>query len=168
MVGGARSGKSRLAESLALAAGGVPAYIATAEAWDDEMAARIARHREDRGAGWTTVEAPRDLAGALAGLPGPVLIDCATLWLTNVMLAEAPVGDEVAVLLAALAAHPGPVVVVSNEVGWGIVPENALARAFRDEQGRLNQQIAAAADLVVGVMAGLPMVLKGRLPGGVA
>lgn len=168
VVGGARSGKSSLAERLVRASGLPRTYIATAEAWDDEMADRIARHRDDRGADWRTVEAPRDLAGALAGAGGAVLIDCATLWLTNVMLAGADVGVEVAGLLAALAAHPGPVVVVSNEVGWGIVPENALARAFRDEQGRLNQQIAAAADLVVGVMAGLPMVLKGRLPEGLA
>ncbi len=164
VVGGARSGKSSLAERLVRASGLPRTYIATAEAWDDEMADRIARHRDDRGADWRTVEAPRDLAGALAGAGGAVLIDCATLWLTNVMLAGADVGAEAAGLLAALAAHPGPVVVVSNEVGWGIVPENALARAFRDEQGRLNQQIAAAADLVLGVMAGLPMVLKGRLP----
>jgi adenosylcobinamide kinase/adenosylcobinamide-phosphate guanylyltransferase len=168
VVGGARSGKSALAERLVRASGLPLSYIATAEAWDDEMAARIARHREDRGAGWTTVEAPRDLAGALNGAAGAVLVDCATLWLTNVMLAGADTGAEVAGLLAALAVHPGPVVVVSNEVGWGIVPENALARAFRDEQGRLNQQVAAAADLVLGVMAGLPMVLKGRLPGGLA
>lgn len=168
VVGGARSGKSSLAERLVRASGLPRTYIATAEAWDDEMADRIARHRDDRGAGWRTVEAPRDLAGALAGAGGAVLIDCATLWLTNVMLAGADVGDEATALLAALAAHPGPVVVVSNEVGWGIVPDNALARAFRDEQGRLNQQIAAAADLVLGVMAGLPMVLKGRLPEGLA
>lgn len=167
VVGGARSGKSALAERMVRAAGGSPVYIATAEAWDEEMAERIARHREDRGDGWTTIEAPRDLAGALAGVRGPVLIDCATLWLTNVMLAGADVAAEGTALLAALAAHPGPVVVVSNEVGWGIVPENALARAFRDEQGRLNQRLAAASDLVAGVMAGLPMVLKGQMPGGV-
>ncbi|MBL4926620.1 bifunctional adenosylcobinamide kinase/adenosylcobinamide-phosphate guanylyltransferase [Fuscibacter oryzae] len=166
VVGGARSGKSRLAEGLVRAAGLPLTYIATAQAWDDEMAARIAQHRDDRGGGWQTVEAPRDLCGALAGAQGAVLVDCATLWLTNVMLAEGDLGTEVAAVLAALQAHPGPVVVVSNEVGWGIVPENALARRFRDEQGRLNQQIAALADLVVGVMAGLPMVLKGALPEG--
>ena len=168
VVGGARSGKSRLAERLVRAAGLPLTYIATAEAWDAEMAARIAQHRDDRGAGWHTLEAPRDLCGALAGAKGAVLVDSATLWLTNVMLAEGDVAAEVAALLAALRAHPGPVVVVSNEVGWGIVPENALARRFRDEQGRLNQQIAAVADLVVGVMAGLPMVLKGTLPEGAA
>jgi adenosylcobinamide kinase/adenosylcobinamide-phosphate guanylyltransferase len=166
VVGGARSGKSRLAEGLVRAAGLPLTYIATAQAWDDEMAARIAQHREDRGGDWQTVEAPRDLCGALAVARGAVLVDCATLWLTNVMLGDGDLGTEVAAVLAALQAHPGPVVVVSNEVGWGIVPENALARRFRDEQGRLNQQIAAVADLVVGVMAGLPMVLKGTLPEG--
>lgn len=168
VIGGARSGKSRLAEALVRAAGLPLTYIATAEAWDAEMADRIARHRDDRGPGWVTLEAPRDLAGALAGARGAVLVDCATLWLTNVMLAGGDLAGETGALLAALAAHPGPVVVVSNEVGWGIVPDNALARAFRDAQGRLNQQLAAAADLAVGVMAGLPMVLKGRLPEGVA
>jgi adenosylcobinamide kinase/adenosylcobinamide-phosphate guanylyltransferase len=167
VVGGARSGKSRLAERLVRSAGQPLAYIATAQAWDAEMADRIAQHRVDRGEGWLTVEAPRDLCGALAAARGAVLVDCATLWLTNVMLADADVAAEAAGLVQALQDHPGPVVVVSNEVGWGIVPENALARRFRDEQGRLNQQIAAVADLVVGVMAGLPMVLKGDLPRGV-
>lgn len=166
IVGGARSGKSRLAEKLAHAAGLPRHYIATAEIWDEEMRARIAQHIADRGGDWVTHEAPRDVAGALGRADGVVLIDCATLWLTNVMLGDGDLGTEVAAVLAALQAHPGPVVVVSNEVGWGIVPENALARRFRDEQGRLNQQIAAVADLVVGVMAGLPMVLKGKLPEG--
>lgn len=167
VTGGARSGKSRLAERLVRASGLPLTYIATAEAWDDEMRARIAAHRQDRGAGWTTIEAPRDVAGALAGAGGAVLIDCATLWLTNTLLAGAELEAEIAALLAALTQAAGPVVVVSNEVGWGIVPENALARAFRDEQGRLNQRLAAEADLVVGVMAGLPLVLKGKLPGGI-
>ncbi len=167
VTGGARSGKSRLAERLVRASGLPLTYIATAEAWDDEMRARIAAHRQDRGAGWTTIEAPRDVAGALAGAGGAVLIDCATLWLTNTMLAGAELEAEIAALLAALTQAAGPVVAVSNEVGWGIVPENALARAFRDEQGRLNQRLAAEADLVVGVMAGLPLVLKGKLPVGI-
>ena len=164
VTGGARSGKSRLAERLVRVAGLPLTYIATAEAWDDEMRARIAAHRPDRGGDWTTIEAPRDLTGALDGAGGAVLIDCATLWLSNTMLAEADLQAEVAALLAALTRHTGPVVVVSNEVGWGIVPDNALARAFRDEQGRLNQRLAAESDLVVGVMAGLPLVLKGKLP----
>jgi adenosylcobinamide kinase/adenosylcobinamide-phosphate guanylyltransferase len=168
VVGGARSGKSRLAEGLVRHSGRARHYIATAQAWDDEMRARIAAHQDDRGADWITHEAPRDVSGVLAGVPADhvVLLDCATLWLTNVMLAEADVAQECAGLLAAFAACKAPVVVVSNEVGCGIVPDNALARAFRDHQGRLNQQIAAAAGLVVGVMAGLPMVLKGQLPDG--
>lgn len=168
VVGGARSGKSRLAERLVVGTGRPRHYIATAEAWDDEMRARIAAHRADRGAGWVTHEAPRDVAGVLAKVPAGdvVLLDCATLWLTNVLLAEADVAAESAVLLNALATCAAPVVVVSNEVGWGIVPENALARAFRDHQGRLNQQMAVQAGLVLGVMAGMPMLLKGRLPAG--
>ncbi len=164
IVGGARSGKSRLAERLAAASGLPRSYIATAEVWDDEMRARIDRHISDRGDDWTTFETPRDVAGALARADGVVLIDCATLWLTNVMLGGGDVQAETATLIAAIAAHPGPVIVVSNEVGWGIVPDNALAREFRDEQGRLNQRLAEVADLVCGVMAGLPMVLKGQLP----
>ena len=162
VLGGARSGKSGLAERLVTASGRPRHYIATAEAWDDEMRARIAAHRHDRGPDWVTHEAPRDLGPVLAGMPGDavVLLDCATLWLTNVLLAEADVAAESAALLTALARCAAPVVVVSNEVGWGIVPENRLARAFRDHQGRLNQQIAAEAGLVIGVMAGLPMVLK--------
>lgn len=166
VIGGARSGKSGLAERLVTGTGLTRRYIATAEAWDDEMRDRIARHRADRGQGWITVEAPLDLTAALAQAQAGevVLLDCATLWLTNHLLADHDLVQEGTGLLAALAACAAPVVVVSNEVGWGIVPENALARAFRDAQGRLNQQIAAQAGLVVGVMAGLPMVLKGRLP----
>ncbi len=166
VIGGARSGKSRLAERLVVGCGLPRRYIATAEAWDDEMRARIAAHRLDRGADWVTVEAPRDVVGVLRQVPAGevVLLDCATLWLTNVLLAEADVAAECAALLAALATCAAPVVVVSNEVGWGIVPENALARAFRDHQGLLNQRIAAQSGLVLGVMAGLPIVLKGALP----
>ncbi|MFT4150694.1 MAG: bifunctional adenosylcobinamide kinase/adenosylcobinamide-phosphate guanylyltransferase [Paracoccaceae bacterium] len=166
VIGGARSGKSRLAEGLVVTTGRPRRYIATAEAWDDEMRARIDRHRADRGAGWITVEAPHDLPAALASAqPGEaILLDCATLWLTNLMLADRDMSKETHRLLAALSACPAPVVVVSNEVGWGIVPENALARTFRDEQGWLNQRLAAEAGLVVTVMAGLPMVLKGVLP----
>ncbi len=168
MVGGARSGKSRLAERLVVGPGSPRHYIATAQAWDDEMRAKIAAHQADRGADWVTHEAPREVGAVLAAVPGEavVLLDCATLWLTNVLLADADVEAECAGLLAALAASAAPVVVVSNEVGWGIVPDNALARAFRNHQGRLNQQIAAEAGLVLGVMAGLPMVLKGSLPVG--
>lgn len=166
VVGGARSGKSGLAERLVRSSSRPRHYIATAQAWDDEMRIRIAQHQTDRGDDWTTHEAPRDLAPVLASIPADavVLIDCATLWLTNHLLAEAELETEIVNLLASLADCPAPVVVVSNEVGWGIVPENALARAFRDHQGRLNQRLAAQAGLVVGVMAGLPMVLKGSLP----
>ena len=164
ILGGARSGKSRLAEKLCYISGLPRSYIATAEAWDDEMRARIAQHIADRGADWTTIEAPHDLVGALARAKGVVLIDCATLWLTNVMLAEGDIDAETAQLIAALQAYPDPVIIVSNEVGWGIVPDNRLARDFRDAQGRLNQRLAEVADTVVGVMAGLPLVLKGQLP----
>ena len=164
IVGGARSGKSRLAERLAIASGLPRHYIATAEVWDEEMRARIDRHITDRGQGWVTHEAPRDVVGALARAKGVVLIDCATLWLTNVMLGGGDIQAETTALSTAIAAHPGPVIMVSNEVGWGIVPDNALARDFRDEQGRLNQRMAEAADLVAGVMAGLPLVLKGQMP----
>lgn len=166
VLGGARSGKSGLAERLIMGTDRPRRYIATAEAWDDEMRDRIARHRADRGAEWITVEAPLDLAAALAAADRAeaVLIDCATLWLTNHLLADHDLDAEGTALLAALVTCPAPVVVVSNEVGWGIVPENALARQFRDAQGRLNQRMAQQADLVIGVMAGLPMLLKGDRP----
>ncbi len=166
VIGGARSGKSAFAERLLVQSGRPRRYIATAEAWDDEMRDRIARHRLDRGGNWTTVEAPHDLPAALAEAhpQEAVLIDCATLWLTNHLLADHDLAAKAAGLLAALATCPAPVVVVSNETGWGIVPENALARRFRDEQGRLNQRLAAKAALVVTVIAGLPLVLKGQLP----
>jgi adenosylcobinamide kinase/adenosylcobinamide-phosphate guanylyltransferase len=157
-----------MAERLARASGMARTYVATAEAWDDEMAARIAQHRADRGDGWHTVEAPHDLAPVLAGATGVVLVDCLTLWLTNRMLAGADVAAEGAALVAAMAASPACVIAVTNEVGQGIVPDNALARRFRDAQGRLNQAVAAQAGLVVGMMAGLPFVLKGRLPEGLA
>lgn len=170
MIGGARSGKSRLAERLAQAANRPRRYIATAQAWDDEMRDRIAQHRVQRGADWITVEAPLDLASALqaANSDEIVLVDCATLWLSNHLLAEADLATAEAALIAAITACAAPVIVVSNEVGWSIVPDNALARRFRDAQGRLNQQMAAKADLVIAVMAGIPMVLKGQMPNGAA
>ncbi len=166
VVGGARSGKSAFAEGLLVASGRPRRYIATAEAWDDEMRERIAFHQHDRGDGWTTVEAPLDLTAALATARADetVLIDCATLWLTNLLLAERDIPAATEGLIASLSVCTAPVVVVSNEVGWGIVPDNALARRFRDEQGRLNQRLAREAGLVVTVIAGLPMVLKGVLP----
>lgn len=157
-----------MAEALVTLSGRPRTYIATAQAFDDEMVTRIAQHQDDRGTDWTTIEAPMRLGPALAAIPaeGVALLDCATLWLSNHLLAESDLAQETAGLLAALAACPAPVVVVSNEVGAGIVPENRLARRFRDEQGRLNQRLAAQAGLVVGVMAGLPFALKGALPAG--
>lgn len=168
VIGGARSGKSGVAERLVTATGRARSYIATAQAFDDEMRSRIDRHRSDRGPAWHTIEAPQDVAGALAKVDptGVVLLDCATLWLSNVMLAGEDVDRASLALVETLAGSPAPVVVVSNEVGWSIVPENALARQFRDAQGRLNQRLAARADLVVAVMAGLPLTLKGSLPAG--
>ncbi len=165
ILGGAASGKSAFAEGLVTALGRPRAYLATAHAWDDEMRAKIARHRETRGPAWRTVEAPVDLAEALRGARAEevVLVDCATLWLSNRLLAGADLAQAGAELLAALAACPAPVAVVSNEVGLGIVPETPLGRRFREAQGTLNQRLAAQADLVVLVAAGLPLVLKGSL-----
>ena len=166
ILGGAASGKSAFAEGLVTGWGGSRVYVATAQAWDAEMEAKIARHRSARGPGWRTVEAPHDVASVLRqASPGEaVLIDCATLWLSNLILAEADLAEEEARLLAALGACAAPVAVVSNEVGLGLVPDTALGRRFREAQGGLNQRLAARADLVVLVAAGLPLALKGSLP----
>lgn len=166
VLGGAASGKSAFAEHLVLQGDYRAVYIATARVFDDEMAEKVARHRTMRGDKWLTIEEPLALAEVLAARePGEaVLIDCATLWLTNVILAERDLAEEMAALLAALRDCPAPVVIVSNEVGQGIVPDNALSRRFRNAQGTLNQAIAAEAELVVAVMAGLPLALKGTLP----
>jgi adenosylcobinamide kinase/adenosylcobinamide-phosphate guanylyltransferase len=162
VLGGARSGKSRYAESLIKGFSPPWAYVATAEAGDDEMAARIKAHRARRGAEWRTVEAPRDLAAALAACRRmPVLVDCLTLWLSNLMLAEADIDTEVERLETVLAAAAAPVVMVANEVGSGIVPDHPLGRRFRDLQGTLNQRLAAGADRVVLMVAGLPLAVKG-------
>ena len=193
ILGGARSGKSRYAERLIedrlvenrlvedrLAGkrlvddglvddgrGGIyraATYIATADVLDDEMAARVARHRARRGPSWHTVETPTDIADAL-GLytdpEKPILLDCLTLWLTNLMLADRDCRRETETLLGALGAVKGPVLLIANEVGFGIVPDNALARRFRDAAGVLNQAVAAVATQVVLIAAGLPLVLKG-------
>lgn len=136
--------------------------IATAQALDEEMTARIARHREERGAEWATVEEPLDLAKAVRELRlGDVaVIDCLTLWLSNLMLGELDIGRATQELCAALQASPAELFVISNEVGQGIVPDNAMARRFRDEAGWMHQAVAAVADRAVLVVAGLPMVLK--------
>ncbi len=162
VLGGARSGKSRHAESLITALPPPWIYIATAQAGDDEMAARIKIHRERRAAHWRTVEAPRELAPAFAACgDAPVLVDCLTLWLSNLMLADADVEAETAQLEKALVAANGPVVLVANEVGSGIVPSYPLGRRFRDAQGVLNQRIAARAERVILMVAGLPLAVKG-------
>ena len=161
ILGGARSGKSRHAEAVAAKHRGGKTYIATAEAFDDEMRARIDQHREQRDKGWTTCEAPLDLVAAFtAAATGFVLIDCITVWIGNLMHHRRDVKREVALLCGALTSTKARVVIVSNEVGLGIVPDNALARTFRDEQGLANQRIAEIADEVILVAAGLPMVLK--------
>jgi adenosylcobinamide kinase/adenosylcobinamide-phosphate guanylyltransferase len=181
ILGGARSGKSSYAEKLATgslhgAAARPAVYIATAEAGDVEMATRIMAHRARRGAAWTTIEEPLKLADALAraaaqpGLaaPGPaslgpaILVDCLTLWLANLMRAQADVDEATDDLVHALADCAAPVLLVSNEVGWGIVPETPLGRAFRDAQGRLNMRMAERADRVILMAAGLPLVMKDR------
>ncbi|MCJ2048927.1 bifunctional adenosylcobinamide kinase/adenosylcobinamide-phosphate guanylyltransferase [Methylobacterium sp. J-070] len=160
VLGGARSGKSAYAEALIEAGPGPWLYLATAQAFDAEMVDRIAQHRARRPAGWRTRDVPVALPEAVAEAQGPVLVDCLTLWLTNLILAEADLDAAVARLLAACAAAPGPLVLVGNEVGLGIVPDNALARRFRDEAGRLHQRLAARADRVVLTVAGLPLIVK--------
>lgn len=158
ILGGARSGKTARALSLAHPP---RAYVATAEPGDAEMAARIRRHRAERGPDWGLIEAPLDLAEAIAAAPeATLLVDCLTLWLSNLMAAGREPEAETARLLAAIAARPGAVILVSNEIGLGLVPMDALSRRFRDAQGRLNQAAAAAADRVEFVAAGLPLRLK--------
>lgn len=164
VLGGARSGKTAFALERAEASGLEPVMVATAEAWDDEMRARIATHRAERGERWSTIEETRDLVGVLDRAAAPhriLVVDCLTLWLSNQTFAEADVAAETERLVAALGRLSGPVILVSNEVGLGIVPENALARRFRDDQGRLNRRVAAAVERVTFVAAGLPLVLKG-------
>ncbi len=166
VLGGARSGKSGLAQRLAEKFGAPLLYLATGAAGDEEMAARIARHRAERGPAWETWEVPVALAEALTAAQGrfrAILVDCLTLWLTNLLLQDPEERDleaALAELLAAVAQSAAPLLLVSNEVGLGIVPDNPLARRFRDVAGRLNQRLAARADLVVFVAAGLPLILK--------
>ena len=163
VFGGARSGKSRFAENLIMKSGLKPVYIATGRALDEEMSERIAAHRERRGSAWETVEEPLALADALnqSNFEGrAILVDCLTLWVTNLMIAEADVARECAHLVEMLGTMSVPVVLVSSEVGLGIVPENQMAREFRDLAGEVNQRIAKAADEVYFIAAGLPLTLK--------
>ncbi|MCM2359561.1 MAG: bifunctional adenosylcobinamide kinase/adenosylcobinamide-phosphate guanylyltransferase [Geobacteraceae bacterium] len=167
ITGGARSGKSRLAEELALGYGAPLGYIATGRAGDAEMTERIARHRARRGPAWRTIEEPTDLATAIRGNEGSckaLLVDCVTLWLTNLLLQQgdaAPVLREVEALAHLFPTLGTPLILVSNEVGMGIVPDNGLARAFRDLAGEANELLAAAADEVYVMFSGLPLKLKG-------
>lgn len=165
VLGGAASGKSQFAEDICLRSGRSKIYVATTQVFDDEMADKVAKHLAQRGDNWTTIEAPIDVAQALssAALTDVVLLDCATLWLTNVILGEYDLETETRRLMTAITSCAAPIIVVSNEVGQGIVPDNALSRKFRNAQGQLNQTIAAQADIVVAVMAGLPLPLKGTM-----
>ena len=161
VLGGARSGKSAYAEALF---GDTPAlYLATGQALDGEMAERIDHHRRRRGDGWSTLEEPLDLAESLENVlrpDRPVLVDCLTMWLSNLMHAGRDLDRSLDRLCTVLAAPAGPVVLVSNEVGMGLVPDTALGRQFRDAQGRTNQKVAQIARRVVFVAAGLPLILK--------
>lgn len=164
VLGGARSGKSAFAQKAAenAADGGRPILIATGQAFDDEMAERIARHKADRGESWVTVEAPLALAEAVFALPADAVavVDCLTLWLSNLMLAERDIGAAATELVAAVTDCPARLWLVSNEVGLGLVPETPLGRRFRDEAGRLHQRLAQAVDEVFFVAAGLPLRMK--------
>jgi adenosylcobinamide kinase/adenosylcobinamide-phosphate guanylyltransferase len=164
VLGGARSGKSAFAERLARDSGMERHYIATGQAYDDEMRDRIAKHRDDRGPSWITHEVPLELTRTLGEIDQAgrvVLIDCLTLWVTNLMMSEADISARAAELVARVSASRATVLLVSNEVGLGIVPENRMAREFRDHAGRLHQQIAAAASDVFFIAAGLPLRMKG-------
>jgi adenosylcobinamide kinase/adenosylcobinamide-phosphate guanylyltransferase len=163
VIGGQRSGKSRFAEGLVRGSGRRAIYIATGTPGDEEMAARIAAHRERRDESWTTVEEPLELASAVAGnarVENAVVVDCLTLWLSNLLEAERSVEAAVDGLIEALREAAGPVVLVSNEVGSGIIPDNALARRFAEAQGLLNQRVAASVDRVVVMTAGIPLLVK--------
>ncbi|WP_260925254.1 bifunctional adenosylcobinamide kinase/adenosylcobinamide-phosphate guanylyltransferase [Novosphingobium sp. 9] len=161
VIGGARSGKSRYAQGRAEALGQEAVYIATAQAFDEEMHARIASHKADRGEGWRTVEAPLDLPQALAANDAEVLlVDCLTLWTSNLMLADRDIPEALDRLIEAINAARGTVILVTNEVGLGIVPDNALARRFRDAAGIVNQRVAACVEEVQFLCAGLNLRMK--------
>ncbi|MBB3590382.1 adenosylcobinamide kinase/adenosylcobinamide-phosphate guanylyltransferase [Rhizobium sp. BK529] len=164
ILGGARSGKSRFAENLITTGGLERHYIATGRAWDEEMQARIIKHKADRGPSWTTHEEPLDLAERLAAIDAEgraILVDCLTLWLTNLMMDGRDIAAQSAALAAFLPTARAQLVIVSNEVGLGIVPDNRMAREFRDHAGRLHQMIAASATDVYFIAAGLPLKMKG-------
>jgi len=163
ILGGARSGKSRFAEQMAFETGKNKIYLATSQAFDGEMIDRINKHKTDRGNGWVTVEEPIDIKRVLktsADTDNVVLLDCLTLWISNLMMVERDISDAFKELCDVLPELEGELILVSNEVGQGIVPDNAMARAFRDYAGRLHQDIAALADEVYFVTAGLPQKLK--------
>lgn len=166
ILGGARSGKSAFAQQRAMASGLPVIYLATAQAGDPEMAERIARHRAERPVDWSLVEEPLAMTAALRAHAAPdccLLVDCLTLWLNNLLAAsDARLSDEISALLKTLPALPGYILLVSNEVGQGIVPANPLARRFRDEAGWLHQAVAARCDRVTFIIAGLPLTLKDR------
>ncbi len=166
VLGGAASGKSQWAENLIISSDLNATYLATGRIYDSETEVKVDIHKSRRDARWHTIEAPLDLGPPLAALPPeqPVLIDCATMWLSNQMMEDADLGTAQATLITALRNCAPPWIIVSNEVGHGIVPDNALARRFREAQGRLNIALAAEAELAVLVVAGLPQVLKGALP----
>lgn len=162
IIGAAASGKSAFAESLFDTHSGQRTYLATAQSFDTEMESKIIRHREMRGGGWKTIERPIDIAPVFqnARPNDAILLDCATLWLSNLLLEGGDILNAKETLLNSLATCVAPVVIVTNEVGAGIVPEHAISRTFREEQGRLNQHLAAVADYVALVVAGIPLVLK--------
>lgn len=163
ILGGARSGKSAYGERLVLNTKLQPVYIATAQAHDDEMHARIVDHKNRRGTGWTTIEEPVALCEVLARHATPtnaILVDCLTLWLSNLMMAGKDIEEETVRLTNLLPNLAGPVVLVSNELGMGLVPETSVGREFRDHQGRLNQCVARVADSVQFIAAGYPLILK--------
>jgi adenosylcobinamide kinase / adenosylcobinamide-phosphate guanylyltransferase len=165
VTGGAASGKSAWAEGFVRQSGLKKTYMATAQAFDDEMVAKILRHQVQRGDDWHMIEAPLELAAALRTTPkGIVLVDCLTMWLSNNLLAGNDVDPLAEALLAQLETSPAQIVMVTNEVGQSVVPDNALARQFQTHQGHMNQWIAQRADLVVAVMSGLPLALKGSIP----
>lgn len=168
IMGGAASGKSSFAEKLVIQSKRPKCYVATAQAFDDEMKEKIKQHQIDRGPNWHTIEAPISVDQAISGQDsdGVILLDCLTLWLTNLLMSDADCDNAAQSLFDAISGQKAPIVVVTNEVGHSVIPETSLGRRFQRAQGRLNAQMAERADLVVMVTAGLPQILKGQLPEG--